>query len=62
VKSEFCKEALQKFSGCDNTDSEAGTPENPAIWLLGIEHGTFNSIHVALQTAGELAKCFLEGR
>ena len=45
MKSEFCKEALQKFSGCDNIDYEAGTPENPAIWLLGIEHGTFNSIH-----------------
>ena len=37
--------ALEKFSGCDNDDLEAGTPEQPSIWLMGIEHGTYKSIH-----------------
>lgn len=45
MKNDFQSYALTKFSGCDNGVIEAGTPDNPSIWLLGIEHGTFNSIH-----------------
>jgi hypothetical protein len=36
--------ALKKFSGCDNSEVEAGTPENPSIWVLGLEHGIYKSV------------------
>lgn len=32
-----------EFDGCDGGD--VGSPTRPSIWLMGIEHGTFNSIH-----------------
>jgi len=32
-----------EFIGCDGGD--VGSPAHPSIWLVGIEHGTFNSIH-----------------
>lgn len=44
-KSKFPQYALEKFSGCDCDEQSAGTPSNPSIWLFGIEHGTFRSIH-----------------
>lgn len=44
-KSKFSEYALEKFSGCDCDELAAGTPSKPSIWLFGIEHGTFRSIH-----------------
>lgn len=44
-ESKFPQHALEKFSGCDCDEQSAGTPSNPSIWLFGIEHGTFRSIH-----------------
>lgn len=41
----FAVVALEKFEGCDSDERAAGTPENPSVWLLGLEHGTFKSIH-----------------
>lgn len=41
----FCRIALNKFTGCDSDELQAGSKSNPSIWLLGLEHGTFNSIH-----------------
>lgn len=32
---------LEKFDGCDGGDP--GSPENPSIWLFGIEHGWPNT-------------------
>ncbi|WP_168787628.1 hypothetical protein [Paraburkholderia aromaticivorans] len=43
--STFTKNALAKFSGCDSDEFAAGTLSNPSIWLFGIEHGTYKSIH-----------------
>jgi hypothetical protein len=40
----FTQEALEKFSGCDSDELQAGTPESPAIWLFGIEHGGGESV------------------
>ena len=45
MNEQFKRWALEKFSGCDNGEVEAGSPSKPAIWLLGIEHGTYKSIH-----------------
>ena len=42
---DFCKEALEKFCGCDNSEIEAGSLQQPAIWLFGLEHGTYKSKH-----------------
>lgn len=45
AKDTFMALALDKFSGFDNTEREAGSPGDPAIWLLGLEHGTYRSRH-----------------
>jgi hypothetical protein len=43
MKSEFKKETLEKFFGCDSDELAAGDKNNQSIWLFGIEHGTFNT-------------------
>ena len=43
MNTDFCKEALEKFCGCDNSEIEAGSLQQPAIWLFGLEHGTYKS-------------------
>lgn len=35
----FAAAALEKFVGCDSDEVNAGTPEQPSIWMFGIEHG-----------------------
>jgi len=45
MQTRFEIDALEKFSGCDGDAMQAGTPESPSIWVLGIEHGTFQSRH-----------------
>lgn len=45
IDKSFADEALSKFAGCDSDDVAAGSPAAPSIWLLGIEHGTYNSRH-----------------
>jgi len=35
----------REFDGCDGGDP--GSPEAPAVWLFGIEHGTYKSRHDA---------------
>lgn len=45
VDRSFAVEALEKYSGCDSDAHQAGTPDRPSLWVLGIEHGTFNSHH-----------------
>jgi hypothetical protein len=37
----FAEWALSDFSGCDNSEIEAGSVSKPSIWLMGIEHGTY---------------------
>lgn len=50
--------ALSKFSGCDNSEVEAGSASNPTIWLLGLEHGTYKSVHAEGYRANiESSKC-----
>ncbi len=39
------RESLTEFSGCDNSIIEAGSKDNPAIWLFGLEPGTYKSKH-----------------
>lgn len=46
VNKNFAVEALEKYCGCDSDAHQAGTPDRPSLWVLGIEHGTFNSRHV----------------
>ncbi|CAN7595450.1 hypothetical protein LJR161_004375 [Variovorax paradoxus] len=41
----FAVDALERYCGCDSDALHAGTPDNPSLWILGIEHGTFNSRH-----------------
>ncbi|MCO4089981.1 MAG: hypothetical protein HEQ17_14015 [Limnohabitans sp.] len=45
IAESFAEEALSKFAGCDSDEVAAGSPATPSIWVLGIEHGTFNSRH-----------------
>ena len=42
---EFQQHAFEKFCGCDSDELAAGSPSKPAIWLFGIEHGTYKSVH-----------------
>jgi len=42
---DFTQKSLEKFSGCDNDIEQAGTMDNPSIWLFGIEFGTYKSKH-----------------
>ena len=42
---QFIREFLEKFSGCDNDEEQAGTVSDPSIWLFGIEFGTYKSRH-----------------
>ncbi len=45
IDKSFAEEALSKFAGCDSDEVAAGNPTTPSIWVLGIEHGTYNSRH-----------------
>ena len=42
---DFCRIALEEFTGCDTGNIQAGSPENPSIWVFGLEHGTYKSIN-----------------
>lgn len=53
VNKNFAVEALEKYCGCDSDANQAGTPDSPSLWILGIEHGTFNSRHVPESASAE---------
>lgn len=41
-----------EYEGCDGGDP--GSPDRPSVWLMGIEHGTFRSVHDEVH-GGEVA-------
>lgn len=42
---QFIQDSLEKFSGCDSNEEQAGSVSSPSIWMFGIEFGTYKSKH-----------------